>query len=317
MNGVFLDMATIQRGDLDFARLLSVLPAWKFHNTTTVAQMARRIGQAEVVVCNKAYLGPVTLAAANKLKLICITATGTNNIDLNAAKERGIAVCNVAGYAAASVTQHVFSLILSLVTQLEKYHAAVKNGAWQRATTFSLLDYQIWELAGKCIGIIGYGSLGQAVARVAKAFGMNVLIAARTGQDARAGRVPLHDLLPRADVVSVHCPLTEQTTGLIGAYELGLMQRHALLINTARGGIVDEAALAEALRTHRIGGAGVDVLTVEPPVNGNALLTADLPNLIVTPHIAWASREARQRLIDEVAKNIVMFFRGETLNRVV
>lgn len=316
MTGIFLDTASIQRGDLDFTRLSSALSAWEYHDATPTEQVAQRIAQAEVVVSNKAYVGADALANATKLKLICIIATGTNNVDLYAAKAQGIAVCNVTGYAPPSVTQHVFALILALVTQLEKYRAAVKDGAWQRASGFSMLDYQIWELAGKTLGIVGYGSLGQAVARIGEAFGMRVLIAVRPGQAPSIGRVPLYDLLRAADVVSLHCPLTEQTKGLIGAHELALMQPHALLINTARGGIVDEIALAQALREHRIGGAGVDVLSVEPPVDGNVLLAADIPNLIVTPHIAWASREARQRLLDEVALNIAAFLRGESRNRV-
>ncbi len=317
MTGIFLDTASIQRGDLDFTRLSAAWPNWKYHDSTPTDQVAQRIAHAEVVVSNKAYIGADALATATKLKLICIIATGTNNVDLKAAQARGVAVCNVTGYAPPSVSQHVFMLILALVTQLEKYRTAVKDGAWQRASGFSMLDYPIWELAGKTLGIVGYGSLGQAVARIGEAFGMRVIIAARLGQGASAGRVPLHDLLSNADVVSLHCPLNEQTQGLIGARELALMQPHALLINTARGGIVDEAALAQALREHRIGGAGVDVLTVEPPVNGNVLLAADIPNLIVTPHIAWASREARQRLVDEVAMNIAAFLRGELRNRVV
>ena len=316
MTGVFLDTATLQRGDLDFARLSRALPAWEFHDATSTPQVAQRIAQAEVVVSNKAYVGAGALAAASKLKLICVSATGTNNVDLDAARARGIAVCNVTGYAAPSVVQQVFTLILALVTQLENYRAAVKDGAWQRASGFSMLDFPIWELSGKTLGIVGYGSLGQAVAQIAIAFGMRIIIAARPGQLPGPGRVPLHDLLRGADVVSLHCPLTEQTKGLIGARELMLMQPHALLINTARGGIVDEAALAQALREHRIGGAGVDVLTEEPPVNGNVLLAADIPNLIVTPHIAWASREARQRLLDEVAENIAAFMRGNIRNRV-
>ncbi len=317
MTGIFLDTATLQRGDLNFVQLTAALPAWKYHDATPTVQVAQRIAQAEVVVSNKAYVGAEALAAAEKLKLICVIATGTNNVDLVAAKAQGVAVCNVTGYAPPSVSQHVFALILALVTQLERYRVAVKDGAWQRASSFCMLDYPIWELAGKTIGIVGYGSLGQAVARVAEAFGMRVLIAARPGQLPGATRVPLHDLLPQADVVSLHCPLTQQTQGLIGAPELALMQPHALLINTARGGIVDETALAQALRKHRLGGAGVDVLSVEPPVNGNVLLAADIPNLIVTPHIAWASREARQRLVDETAKNISAFLRGEARNRVV
>jgi len=261
-------------------------------------------------------LDAATLAQAPELKLICVAATGTNNVDLAAAKERGITVCNVRAYGTAAVVQHVFSLITALSNNLLAYTAAVREGRWQRSEQFCLMDYPIRELAGRVMGIVGYGELGQAVARLAEAFGMQVLVAARIGAEAdgQPGRVPLDELLGRVDVLSLHCPLTEQTRGMIGAAELAHMKADALLINTARGGLVDEPALAEALREGRLGGAGFDVLTVEPPRQGNPLLAADLPNLILTPHMAWASRESRQRLLDQVADNIQAYRQGRPQN---
>ena len=259
---------------------------------------------------------------APHLRLICIAATGTNHVDLDAARRRGIAVCNVPGYATASVVQHVFALILALSTRLPDYQQALRAGRWQQSSQFCLLDYPIREIGGKTLGIIGYGELGQAVARVAEAFGMKVKVAQyREGQSRTPFitgqiRLPLQELLPQVDILSLHCPLTPQTRGLIGPAELALMRPDALLINTARGGIVDEAALAAALCEGKLGGAGVDVLTQEPPAQGNPLLAANIPRLILTPHIAWASRESRQRLVDEVAANIRAFLQGEMRHRV-
>ena len=200
------------------------------------------------------------------------------------------------------------------MTQLSAYRQAVRAGRWQRSSQFCLLDFPIRELAGKTLGIIGYGELGQGVARVAEAFGMQVLIAQRPGAvEPEEGRVPLPMLLPQVDVLSLHCPLTPETRGLIGAWELALMRRDAILINTARGGLVDETLLAAALRQGALGGAGVDVLSLEPPVDGNPLLAPDIPNLIVTPHSAWGSRESRQRLLMQLAENIQAYLEGEPL----
>jgi glycerate dehydrogenase len=270
-----------------------------------------------VVVTNKVVLDRDHLRSTPSLKLVCVAATGTNNVDLEAARELGIAVANVSAYATPAVVQHVFALMLAHATRLAEYRKAVRDGAWARSDQFCLLDYPIRELASLTLGIVGYGELGRGVAKVAEAFGMRVLVAQRPGGPAEAGRLPLADLLPRVDVLSLHCPLTETTRNLIGGAELALMRRDALLINTARGGIVDEWALADALRRGVIGGAAVDVLTVEPPRDGNPLLDPALPNLIVTPHTAWASRESRQRLIDEVAANIHAFAGGTARNRVV
>lgn len=316
MKGVFLDSDSIDTGDISCEALRTTLPSWQFHGHTEPGQTADRIRRAAVVVSNKVMLDRDALRSARELKLICIAATGTNNVDLQAANEAGIMVCNVVHYATPSVVQHVFGLIFSLSTRLIDYHHAVQAGHWNQAMHFCLLDYPIREMSGKTIGIIGYGELGGGVARAAECFGMNVLIAQRPGSSPQAGRVALSDLLPRCDVVSLHCPLTDQTRNLIGAAELGLMKPDALLINTARGGLVDEHALAEALRTGQIGGAGVDTLTEEPPVKGNILLDANVPNLIVTPHIAWATRAARQRLVDGVTANIKAFLNNTPTNQV-
>jgi glycerate dehydrogenase len=315
-HAVFLDLATIDRKDIQWSSLQDAAKHWDWHQATTPEQMPERVLDADLVISNKVVLDRSTLAACKNLKLICIAATGTNNVDLEAAKEFGIAVTNVTGYGTASVVQHVFSLILSLITKQRQYQEAINSGEWQRSTQFCLLDYPIWELSGKRMGILGYGELGRAVGQVAEAFGMQLLVAQRPGGKPVTGRLPLDELLPQVDVLSLHVPLAENTRHLIGERELALMQPHALLINTARGGIVDETALAVALNKGELGGAGVDVLTREPPVEANPLLDATIPNLIVTPHIAWASREARQRLVDGVVDNIRAYLSGKHLNRV-
>jgi glycerate dehydrogenase len=314
MLGVFLDADSVTIGDLDLGQLEGVVSRWRSYPATEPDQVHERIADASVVVSNKVMLDEAALRRAPGLRLVCIAATGTNNIDLEAARRLDITVCNVRGYAGPAVAQHVFTLVLALSTRLLDYDRAVREGRWQRSTRFCLLDYPIRELAGKTFGVVGYGDLGQATCRLAEAFDMRVLIAQRPGGPAQEGRVPLPDLLPRADVLSLHCPLTAETRGLIGAAELARMKRDALLINTARGGIVDEPALAEALRAGHIGGAGIDVLSVEPPKDDNPLLAPDIPNLIVTPHTAWATREARQRVVDQVVENIRAYLAGTPRN---
>lgn len=326
MRGVFLDLASIDTGELNLDGLRALLPDWDWYEATRPQEVAQRIAQAQVVVTNKVVLTREHIVGAPDLRFIAIAATGTDNVDIAAANEQGVRVSNVRGYATPSVVQHTFALMLALATRLPRYSAAVAEGRWARSAQFCLLDYPIFELAGRTLGIVGYGELGQAVARAARAFGMRVKVAARPGAEsgtaaapgsARASeRLPLDELLPQVDVLSLHCPLTEYTRGLIGARALALLPEHALLINTARGGIVDEQALATALRTGRLGGAGVDVLSVEPPRDGNPLLALDIPNLILTPHIAWASREARQRMLDEIGHNIRAFLEGRPRNPV-
>jgi glycerate dehydrogenase len=315
--GVFLDVGSVDSGDIQWSPLKSMARDWEWHQMTSPQQTLDRIIGADLVISNKVVLNRACLAASQNLKLICIAATGSNNVDLDAAAELDVAVTNVTGYATPSVVQHVYSLILSLITQQQNYHKAVARGNWLQANHFCFLDYPIWELSGKCMGILGYGELGRGVGRLAKAFGMQVLVAQRPGSGPDPDRVALDELLPQVDILTLHLPLAENTRNLITARELGLMKPHALLINTARGGIVDETALAEALTAGKLGGAGIDVLTTEPPIDGNPLLDPAIPNLIVTPHIAWASREARQRLIDGVTANIQAFLSGEPRNRLV
>ncbi|TDY01532.1 2-hydroxyacid dehydrogenase [Thiohalophilus thiocyanatoxydans] len=316
--GVFVDTGSLTAGgmaapDLDFSAITALPIDWQYYPATDPDQVVERLQGAAVVVTNKVVLDAQRLAQLSDLELIAVAATGVNNVDLDAARNQGVGVCNVTGYATPSVVQHVFMLILSLSRRLPAYTAALRQGHWQQSPHFCLLDHPIEELQDKTLGIIGYGELGRAVARMGEAFGMHPLIARRDPQDQRPGRIDLAELLQQADVVSLHCPLSEQTRGLIGAEQLALMKPGAMLINTARGGIVDEPALYEALANGRLGGAGIDVLEREPPDEENPLLQARLENLIVTPHIAWASRAARQRLLDQVARNIDSWLRGGPL----
>jgi len=312
MLGAFLDRNTLDCGDLDFSVLDAELPELTYYPATLPDQVAERIAQAEVVISNKVMLNAAAIEQAPRLRLICIAATGVNNVDLAAAEAAGITVCNCRGYGSPAVVQHVFALLLALYTRLPDYHQAVRAGRWQQASQFCLLDYPIRELADKTLGIVGYGELGRGVARVAEAFGMRVLLAQRPGAiEPEEGRIPLPVLLPQVDVLSLHCPLTPETRGLIGAWELALMRRDAVLINTARGGLVDEAVLADALRKGALGGAGIDVLSLEPPTDGNPLLAPDIPNLIITPHSAWGSRESRQRLLEQLAENVRAYQLGQ------
>lgn len=305
---VFLDHASLDLGDLDLAPLRQVFGELILHDASTREQVVERLQRAQVAISNKVRLDADTLAACPELKLILVSATGTNNIDLAAARERGITVANCQGYGTASVAQHALMLLLALATRLPDYQAAVRAGAWQRAGQFCLLDFPIIELQGKTLGILGHGELGGAFARLAEALGMRVLYGALPGRPARADRLPLGELLPQVDALSLHCPLTEQTRHLIGAAELALLKPHALLLNTARGGLVNEQALADALRAGHLGGAAFDVLSEEPPRHGNPLLADDIPRLIITPHNAWGSREARQRIVGQLSENARAFF---------
>jgi glycerate dehydrogenase len=317
MPAVFLDYATVSfNGDLDPRSLREALPGLEIRDHTAQQDVASRVAGRDVVLVNKLRITREIIEASPALRLIALAATGTNNVDLVAAGEHGVAVCNLRDYCTASVVQHVFGVLLLLTQRLREYDALVRSGAWQRGEQFCLLDYPIRELVGRRLGIVGYGTLGRGVARAATAFGMEVLVANRPGGTAVPGRMDLDELLPAVDVLSLHCPLAPATQGMIGAARLSLMKRDAVLINTARGALVDAAALADALRGGRLGGAAIDVLSQEPPVDGSPLLAGDIPNLVVTPHIAWAAREARQRCIDEMAANIADFRRGGRRGRV-
>jgi glycerate dehydrogenase len=317
MRAVFVDFATVSAGDLDTTCLDRLLPALRYYPETKPDELPARVRDAEAILANKARIDARVLAAAPALRLICLPATGTDNVDLGAAAARNIAVCNVRAYCTASVVQHVYALVLALTQQLFAYRAALEAGAWSTSARFCLLDFPIRELAGKTLGIVGYGELGRAVARVGEAFGMQVLIASRRGGAPAADRTPFDEVLARADVLSLHCPLTPGTLSLIGGAELARMRPDALLINTARGALIDAQALAAVLRAGRLGGAGIDVLEQEPPPSDHPLLAGDIPNLIVTPHIAWAAREARQRALEEIAENVSSFLSGGRRNRVV
>ncbi|MED5606688.1 MULTISPECIES: 2-hydroxyacid dehydrogenase [unclassified Pseudomonas] len=313
---VFLDTASLDLGDLDLQPLHQAFGELVLHAASAPGEIAGRLREANVAISNKAPISAETLAQCPDLKLILVTATGTNNIDLAAARERGIAVCNCQGYGTASVAQHAIGLLLALATRLPDYQAAVRAGRWQQATQFCLLDYPIVELEGKALGLLGHGELGGAVGRLAEAFGMRVLLGQLPGRPPRADRLALDELLPQVDAISLHCPLTDQTRGMIGQRELDLMKPGAFIVNTARGGLIDEQALADTLRRGHLGGAATDVLSVEPPKDGNPLLAGDIPRLIVTPHNAWGSREARQRIVGQVTDNAAAFFRGDRLRRV-
>jgi glycerate dehydrogenase len=317
MKAVFLDFATVGPG-LDLAPLKDIFPALEIFDETADVDVAERIRSAEFVFANKVKLSSSLLSNAPKLRFIGLTATGVDNVDLQGAADRSIAVCNIRSYCTQSVTEHVFGVLLTLTHSLHRYVAAVRAGEWQRSSDFCMLDFPVRELSAMTMGIVGHGELGQGVARMARDFGMQVLVSVRPGQDAITdGRTPFDEVLQQSDVVSLHCPLTEQTEGLFGAAEFQRMKSDAILINTARGALIDSAALVAALKNGDIAGAAIDVLPVEPPVDGNPLLEYSGDNLIVTPHIAWATNEARQGAIDELAANVAAFLDGQKRNRVI
>jgi glycerate dehydrogenase len=327
MRAVFLDFGTVSHHDLDTANLERVLPGVTLYPTSTEAEVDERIAGAEFILTNKLSVTRARIRAVPGLRFVGLTATGTNNVDLDAARELGIAVCNIRDYCTVSVTQHVIGAILALTHRFREYAQAAVDGTWARSEQFNVPGPSIRELKGKVLGIVGFGTLGRAVAKAARdALGMRVLVAERPGgrsADADASavsspvRVTLDELLRVADVLSLHCPLTPATTGLIGARELALMKSDAIVINTARGALIDLEALVDALKGGDLGGAAIDVLQQEPPTNGSVLFQPGIPNLMVTPHIAWAAFEARQRAVDELALNIEDFLRGGRRGRVV
>ena len=309
----------LDRGTLPVAMRAPALSLqWHEHESTVREQVVACLENAEVAISNKVPLMATELAQLPQLKLIAVAATGTNNVDLEYCREYGIAVCNVSGYSTHSVAEHTFSLLLTLQRQIHSYHADILAGAWQSSTHFALLSHPLHDLYGSTLGIFGYGHIGQAVARIAEAFGMRVLVAERKDEKTlRKGRVLFRQMLEEADVVTLHCPLTPETRNLIAEPELRVMKPTAILLNLARGGVVDETALALALREKWITGAGVDVLSNEPPLSGNPLLEMVGPNCILTPHVAWASQQSLARLAEEITLNIEAFFRGEPRNRIV
>lgn len=314
MNITILDNATLANTSLDG---ISALGDLTVHQLTSSEQVLAHSQNAEVLITNKVVINRDTMTQLKSLKLICVSATGTNNVDLDAAKDLGIAVTNVAGYSTPSVVQHTFSLITNLLGNTHRYQADCQQGAWQKSDMFCRLDYSFNDIQGKTLAIIGGGTLGNAVSKVAEAFGAEVIIAERKGAACRDGRTPFKIAIKTADIISVHCPLNDETRDLITLNELKMMKPTALIINTARGGIINEADLVEALKANIIAGAGVDVLTKEPAELTNPLANYTGDNLLLTPHIAWASTESIVRLVKEVSLNIAAFSQHESRNRLV
>lgn len=315
MKAVFLDYASLDQDDLDFSALQAQFEQFTLYASTTQDQLLERIQAVDVVITNKVKLDATILQQCPQLRCILISATGSNNVDLVQASAQQIVVCNCQGYGTAAVAQHTLMLMLNLATSFTAYDRAVRAGQWQHASQFCLLDFPIVELSGKTLGILGYGELGQAVAKLAQAFGMHVLVGALPQRE-QAGRLSIAELLPRVDFLSLHCPLSETTQDLISHAEFKQMKSTAFLINCARGGIVNEAALLHALRSGEIAGAASDVLTVEPPRQGNILLDAQLDQLIITPHSAWGSVDARQRIVMQMVENIQGWVNGQILRQV-
>jgi len=317
MKAVFLDYSTVGPG-LDTSPLSDLLPALQIFDATDDDQVLDRIRDVEFVFANKIRIYDELFDAASKLRFIGLTATGVDNIDLDSAARHGVAVCNIRGYCTRSVTEHVFGVLLSLTHNLQRYSGSVRDGAWQKSQDFCMLTYPVCELSTMTMGIVGLGELGSGVARKARDFDMQVIVSARPGADSiDADRVSFDELLQRSDVISLHCPLTDQTRGLFGADEFRKMKSAAILINTARGALVDSAALVDALQSGEIAAAAIDVLPKEPPIDGDPLLDYRGDNLIVTPHIAWATGRSRQDSIHELAANVAAFLNGEQRNRVV
>jgi len=293
---------------------------WVEYAKTAADQVRERLAGATIAIVNKAPLPASVIAALPDLKMVAVAATGTNIVDLEACRARGIVVANIPSYAQHTVPEHVMALLLALSRNLTAWRESVQAGRWQQSEQFCMFDHPIRDLHGATLGIIGSGSLGGGVIRLAEAFGMRVLRAERKGAaDVRPGYTAFPTVLAEADAISLHCPLTPQTTGLIGEAELRAMRSSALLINTSRGGIVDEAALIRALKEGWIAGAGFDVVTVEPPPVGHPMLDPDLlalPNFLLTPHAAWTSRSAMQALADQLIDNIEAFVAGAPKNRV-
>ena len=303
---VFLDAETLGLDSLDTRALKQLNLSLTCYQQTSKANLLARIADADIILVNKVQLEGASLCHAPHLKYIGVTATGTNNIDLEYCKKNGIRVQNVEGYGTDSVAQHTLMLLLNLATNFSQYQRDIKAGRWSKSPHFCLSQYDVMELAGKHAVIVGHGELGKRVEGLFKALGMQVSIAARPGNP-NDTRPSLNTLLPKADVVSLHCPLTRDTEKLINRDTLSLMKPTCFLINTARGGLIDEAALLQALKAQTIGGAALDVLTVEPPTENHPLMQASLPNLLITPHNAWIANASRQRLLNKVVEHLAAF----------
>lgn len=310
MNIVILDGSGANPGDLTWAPFEALGHVTVYPRTDPEETLAH-LGQAEIAITNKTVLDASIIAAAPNLKYIGITATGYNVVDLDAARQRGIPVCNVPAYSTDAVAQHVFALLLEITNMVGHHSCAVQEGRWVTASSFCFWDAPLTELHGKTLGIIGYGHIGQAVAKIADAFGMRVLACSRTP---KPGLVPMEQVLRESDIISLHCPLFQENRGMICRESIAQMKDGVILINTARGPLINEQDLADALRSGKVRAAGLDVIAQEPMAADCPLLNA--PNCLITPHIAWAPRETRQRLLDIAAENLHSFLNGQTVNDV-
>ena len=309
-----LDRCTVTTGDLSFAPMEAVGDI-TYYDVIPPEKIASAIADSEAVIVNKAKITAEIMDQCKNLRFIGLFATGYNNIDTKAAAERGICVCNVPGYSTDSVTQHTFALLLHFASHADDYARSVADGDWERSETFSYLAFPISELRGKTLGIFGFGTIGKSVATVAKAFGMNVIACVRRPTEFEGVTfVDKDTLLTESDYLSLHCPLTDETRGFINRESLAKMKSSAVIINTARGGVIEEDALCEALNENRLRGAGIDVLDMEPMTPGHPYMHAK--NCYITPHVAWASKEARTRLISLVAENLKGFRDGKIINKV-
>jgi|TARA_B110000967_G_scaffold130526_1_gene133357 glycerate dehydrogenase len=314
MLGVFLDADSLGK-DVDLTPVTQLLDDWQVYSFTTPAQVAERIKAATVVITNKTVMDEASILSAPELKFVSVMATGTNNIDFLATASRGIKVSNAIAYGTPSVVQHTLALILNLSTSFYQYQASVRNGDWQVSDVFCLLDHPIREIAGKQLGILGYGELGKAVGTAAEALGMKVVVSEHAGAEPREGRTKFEEVLRTSDYITLHCPLNDATSRIINTDTLGLMKQDAFLINTARGGLVDPVDLVRCLQAGNIAGAAIDVLEKEPPDLEDPLLKG-IPNLIVTPHNAWGAIESRTRLIQQTRENVEAFLNGTPLRLV-
>ena len=314
MKIVFTDADTVTADDMTFAAFEELGEVVRY-GVTAPGETAGRVKDADVIMCNKTLITREVMDAAPNVKYIGILATGTNNVDLGYAKEKGITVTNVPGYSTDGVVQLVFSYILELCGNLSKYRDSVNAGDWKKSRTFSYFPYPITCLSDKTIGIVGYGTIGSRVAKVADAFGMRVIVHSRTRKaDCSYRFVDVYTLLKESDIVTLHCPLTPETKGLMNSAAFAEMKPGAILINTSRGPVVDEQALRDALDSGKLAGAGLDVLETEPMREDCPLFGA--PNCIITPHIAWAAKETRERLLDIAAGNLSSFLQGKFMNKV-
>lgn len=316
---VFLDAPTLDLGDLDL-KPLQELGDYQSYGLKSREKLSSGALDAEVVLANKVLLGEKEFRQLKDLQLLCVTATGVNNVDLKAAQNHDIAVCNVAGYSTPSVVEHTLMMMLCFARRLKEHEEAALGGAWSESPLFTLLDFPFTELRGKRLGILGYGEIGRSLSRVARALGMEVLLGKIPGRTygEKPARVSFNNLLSNSDFISLHCPLSQQTHHLINAKALKLMKPTAYLLNMARGPVVAEKDIAAALSKNQLAGYGADVTEVEPIPKNHPFLKKNLrKKLILTPHVAWASRESRQRLVEELAKNIESFLRGKKRNRVV